>query len=71
FWWYPTQEDSTGALVECLIYDIKTGMELASISGHSGSVWACSWSPDGKYIASGCFHSLLNIWDVEKLIQDS
>ena len=35
------------------IWDIMTGDEIAQLNGHTSVVKCCSYSPNGKYIASG------------------
>jgi WD40 repeat protein/uncharacterized protein YjbI with pentapeptide repeats len=35
----------------------------ASLSGHSSSVFACAWSPDGQHLLSGSDDNALKIWD--------
>ncbi|MBV6500171.1 MAG: hypothetical protein CJBNEKGG_02641 [Prosthecobacter sp.] len=31
--------------------------------GHSGGVWACTWSPDGSKLLSGSSDNTLKVWD--------
>lgn len=37
------------------------------LEGHSDSVNAIAWSPDGKYLASGSGDNTVKIWDVSRL----
>ncbi|HLZ61118.1 MAG TPA: trypsin-like peptidase domain-containing protein [Ktedonosporobacter sp.] len=37
------------------------------LKGHSDSVKAIAWSPDGKYLASGSGDQMVKIWDVSQL----
>ena len=39
------------------------GVEKRTLSGHSDSVLACSFSPDGGSVLSGSFDATLKIWD--------
>jgi WD40 repeat protein len=40
-------------------------LELVTQSGHSGIVWTCSFSPDGKILASGSIDGTVKLWDVK------
>ena len=39
------------------------GVEKRTLSGHSGDVNACSFSPDGGSVLSGSDDKTLKIWD--------
>ena len=39
--------------------------EIVYNIGHSDSIFSVSYSPDGKYVASGSFDSTVKIWEVE------
>ncbi len=40
-------------------------LELVTQSGHSDTVWACSFSPDGRFLASGSIDGTIKLWDVK------
>ena len=44
-------------------WDAAKGIELTTFRGHSGSVYAVAWSPDGQRIASGSEDRTIKIWD--------
>ncbi|MHA1232770.1 MAG: WD40 repeat domain-containing protein [Candidatus Helarchaeota archaeon] len=37
---------------------------VETMGGHSGPVYAVSWSPDGKYITSGSSDKTIKVWEV-------
>jgi WD40 repeat protein len=49
------------------LYDGKTGdklEELTSDQGHSGGIFAASWSPCSKYLLTSSADATAKIWDV-------
>jgi WD40 repeat protein/serine/threonine protein kinase len=61
-----SQRLATGGMGNTVkIWDVQTGKELNSFSGHSGDVYALSFGPkdDGGLIASGGEDSRVIIWD--------
>jgi WD40 repeat protein len=48
-----------------IIWDAKSGEKLKTLEGDSDSVESVSWSPDGKYLASGSWDGTVKIWGVE------
>lgn len=45
------------------IWDAGSGDCLLTLSGHSGSVRGCAWSPDGRRVLSSSEDDSLKIWD--------
>ncbi len=45
------------------LYDAYTGKELSLLTGHTGSVLAAAFSPDGTTIASGSADDTVMLWD--------
>ncbi|KAJ7269722.1 WD40-repeat-containing domain protein [Mycena rebaudengoi] len=58
---------SVGSDSKVFLYDGKTGETIAEFtdSPHTGSVMACSWSPDSKSIATSSADCTVKLWDVE------
>jgi WD40 repeat protein len=46
------------------VWDVETGKEIHSISGHSASVKSVGFSPDGRRIVSGSSKTI-KVWDAE------
>jgi RNA polymerase sigma factor (sigma-70 family) len=46
------------------LWDIVTGRCLATLSDHSGPIFALSAAPDGKTLASGGFDGSVTLWDL-------
>jgi WD40 repeat protein len=55
------------------LWDAETGVELATLTGHTEGVLACAFSPDGSRIVSGSYEpwwikgraSTLKLWDAK------
>jgi WD40 repeat protein len=45
------------------VWDVATGKLLRAYEGHTDSVFAVAWSPDGQRIASGGRDRQIQIWD--------
>lgn len=48
-----------------IVWDMKTGTPLKTLTGHKGSVEAVAITPDGKQIISGSTDSTIKIWNIE------
>ncbi|KAF7316478.1 WD-REPEATS-REGION domain-containing protein [Mycena indigotica] len=58
---------SVGSDSRIFLYDGKTGETIAEFtdSPHTGSVMACSWSPDSKSFITSSADCTVKLWDVE------
>jgi WD40 repeat protein len=45
------------------IWDVATGREIRTLSGHSDLVHSVTFSPDGRQILSGSNDRTLKLWD--------
>ena len=45
------------------VWDALTGRTKLTYRGQTAGVWAVSWSPDGKHIASASQDQTVQVWD--------
>ena len=48
-----------------MLWDVETMKRVHWLQKHSNPVYSVSFSPDGKYLASGAFDKCLHIWSVK------
>jgi len=64
----------TAKLCEVLDWDAKTSKTpyriLPLLRGHVGYVWRMTFSPDGRYLATGSWDSTIKVWDLKALEKD-
>ena len=47
------------------VWDVVSGEELKTFSGHTSGVRAVLFSQDGDWVVSGSFDGSIKIWDVD------
>lgn len=46
------------------LWDLKSGKQIRTLGGRSGSSWAVAFSPDGKQVLAGSSSGGLGLWEV-------
>ncbi|KAF2004827.1 WD40 repeat-like protein [Amniculicola lignicola CBS 123094] len=47
------------------LYDVKSGEQVANLTGHGGWILSLDWSDTGEYLLSGSHDSKAKVWRVE------
>src|SRR5262249_34935763 len=64
----PARDQAAGdhtAKVWDVDWDAKTHTLFRTLKGHVGYVFRVTFSPDGRYLASGSWDSTIKVWDLE------
>jgi WD40 repeat protein len=48
------------------LWNVSTGEEMTTLTGHSNSVTSLAFSADGKFLVSGGEDNLIKIWQVSQ-----
>jgi WD40 repeat protein len=51
------------------IWDVKTRLRIASLEGHTSTVWTVAFSADNSHIASGSSDNSVRLWDTRTCAQ--
>jgi WD40 repeat protein len=46
------------------LWEVATGKELHTFTGHSGAVWSVAFAPDGRTALSGSLDKTRKLWNV-------
>ncbi|TKW35933.1 hypothetical protein SEVIR_2G407700v4 [Setaria viridis] len=52
---------------DCVIADLQSGKEIASLKGHLDYSFSSAWHPDGRVLATGNQDTTCRLWDVRNL----
>lgn len=54
---------SCGSEQTIQLWDVERRSCLRSLQGHQGEIWALTFSPDGRFLASGSFDTAIRLWE--------
>lgn len=46
------------------LFDVETGVQVQSLSGHKGNVFSVAFHPDGKHLASASADQTIKVWNL-------
>jgi WD40 repeat protein len=61
-WGDPSISADTPGPGEVKLWDLTTGKELATLRDHKDRIWAVTFSPDGKTLATGSWDGVIILW---------
>ncbi|KAI9872416.1 MAG: hypothetical protein M1830_001637 [Pleopsidium flavum] len=48
------------------IYDVSSGEQVASLTGHAAWVFSLDWSDTGEFLLSGAFDGKVKVWSIDQ-----
>ena len=60
----PDGRTLASGLADVFLWDVATGTQKATLTGHTDNVQSLAFSPDGRTLASGGSDSTVQLWDV-------